>query len=109
MTSKIYQGDDLRAFGGIPIEVTITNETGIPIKKLVFTCGNVIRKFEDLPEFSEAIFTILIYLTDDETRILQKKNKGYIACWDEEGHKMTTDGSFELEANEEVVHDKIRS
>lgn len=106
--TKIYQGDDLRAFGGKPIILEITNETGVPIKKLIFKCENIIREFEDLEIFTESYFQILIYLTNDETRILKKMNKGYVACWDENGHKMTAEGRLELEANEEVVYDKIR-
>lgn len=107
--TKIYQGDDLRAFGGTAISLEVINETDFPIKKLIFKCGNVIREFEDLEDFKESSFIILIYLTSDETRLLNKSQKCYVACYDEFGHKQTIDGYYTLEANEEIIYDKIRS
>lgn len=105
----IYQGDDLRAFGGTPIILEVENETGFPIKTLVFKSGNVIRTFEDLPEFSLPSFEIIIYLTEDETRILNKSQECYVACYDENGYKQTVKGEYKLETHEEVVYDKVRS
>ena len=99
----LYQGDDLQAFNGSPIEINLITEDGEPlpeISKAIFSINNetITKEFEN-PEFP-----IYVELDSEDTIKLSYKNTGRLILWDTSNRKLTIDETLEFIALPEVYH-----
>ena len=100
MSENITKGDDLKAFNGQPIKVTIINNTGFPIKiaYAVINNGIIVKEF---PNPEDVIY---VELDSIDTNKLSYKNVMKIIAYDEKGRKRTAKGELVFETNKEVWH-----
>lgn len=100
MSENITKGDDLRAFNGQPIKVTIINSTGVPIEVAyaVINNGIIVKEFRN-PED-----VIYVELDSIDTNKLSYKNVMKIIAYDAQGRKRTARGELVFETNKEVWH-----
>lgn len=100
MSENITKGDDLRAFNGLPIKVTIINKTDVPIKVAyaVINNGVIVKEFKDPGD------VIYVELDSKDTNKLTYKNTMRIIAFDSEGRKRTAKGELVFETNKEVWH-----
>lgn len=97
---NITKGDDLQAFNGQPIRITIINPTDEPIKTayVVINEGAVVKEFPD-PED-----VILVKLNSIDTSKLSYQNSMKLIAIDTKGRKRTCNGELVFETNKEVWH-----
>lgn len=97
--ASIVRGDNTAAFGGNFLTISITNNTqhDITITKAVFVCGPITKTFEN------PVFPLTVNLTEAETAQLECNNTCYLAVWDEEGRKLTCQGSISFNAQPRKV------
>ena len=100
--TEIYQGDDLQAFNGEPIKITISNPDDLYIKKAyaVFNHGAVIK------EYNEPSDEIFVDLDSNDTRKLQYQNVLHLVLVDSQGRRRTCPEEFRFIAKPEVCHVK---
>ena len=100
MSENITKGDDLQAFNGQPIKVTIINPTQEPIKVAYVVINNgVIVKTYPNPED-----VIYVELNSVDTNKLSYKNSMKLIAIDSKGRKITAKGELVFETNKEVWH-----
>ena len=96
--AKYYKGDDFNAFGQewALIEIDIPEEWIISKAEL---------KIGDLPKmtFNYPVFPLPVNLESYQTSNLKDVNECYLAIYDEEGRKLTLNGSWTFVAENEVV------
>lgn len=96
----IYRGDDTGSFGGTFLTVNVTNETGEPIVKAIWVCGDIQK------EFDNPVFPLTINLNSRETKKCFNENTCYLVCFDEEGRQKTATGSLTFNTTAGVYHGK---
>ena len=96
--SEIYQGDDLLAFNGEPIKITITNPDDLYIKKayVIVNNGDIVK------EYNEPSNEILVDLTSVDTRKLKYRNVMKLILIDSQDRKRTCPEEFVFIAKQEV-------
>ena len=97
---NITKGDDLQAFNGEPIKVTIINPTDEPIKVAyaVINNGAIVKEFPD-PED-----VIYVKLDSIDTNKLGYQNSMKLIVLDSKGRKRTCKGELTFETDKEVWH-----
>ena len=98
--SNITKGDDLQAFNGQPIKITIINPTEEPIKMayVVINEGAVVKEF---PNPEDVIY---VRLNSIDTNKLSYQNSMKVIAIDDKGRKRTCNGELVFETNKEVWH-----
>ena len=88
--ANIVRGDNTAAFGGNFLTISLSSNIGteIVVTKAVFACGSIKLEFEN-PQFP-----LRINLTEEQTATLNCENTCYLAVWDDEGRKLTCEGSL---------------
>lgn len=97
--ANITCGDNTAAFGNNFLTISLDNQSGEPIvvTKAVFACGPI------RIEFTEPEFPLKVNLTEEQTSQLSCKNTCYLAVWDEEGRKLTCEGTLIFNTNPRKV------
>ena len=98
--TNITKGDDLQAFNGQPIKITIVNPTDEPVKiaYVVINNGAIVKEYPN-PED-----VILVKLDSIDTNKLSFKNTMKLIAIDSKGRKRTCNGELVFETNKEVWH-----
>lgn len=100
----LYQGDNLQAFDGRPIEVTIQLDDGeeMPvINKAIF----VINSGDIVKTFNNPTFPLEIELNEAETSKLSYRNFANLIVYDSQNRKLTCDGTLNFIAKDEVYNE----
>ena len=85
--NSIYKGDDTSAFGMNYITVEIDNPYKIPVSKVEFVCGCIVKPYPN-PEFP-----LKINFNPKETAKLNYVNTGYLIAYDSKNRPTTCKGS----------------
>ena len=98
------KGDDSGAFKGGLIRVNRPRNTEhLIITKSILQCGNI-QKVENNPDFPYEV-----NFTHEESKLLKVgSNPAYLQIFDEEGLKVTCNGSIDIPAEEQVVKDECK-
>lgn len=100
--TTIYKGDDTNAFGQNFIKVTLKNDAGYTISKVIFQCGPI-QKVYVRPQFP-----IYIDFTHVESKRLKQESECYLQVFDEKGLRQTCKGTLTFTAKAQVVEDEYR-
>lgn len=84
----LRQGDNTKAFGGTFITIFMDNPGLIPVSKVVFSVGCIVKTYKD-PEFP-----LYVNFNSKETAQLNYINTGYLTAFDEDGNQVTCEGSI---------------
>ena len=84
----LRNGDNTRAFGGNFITMFIDNPAQIPVSKVIFSVGCIVKTYEN-PQFP-----LYINFNSKETEALNYINTGYLTAFDQFGQQMTCEGSI---------------
>lgn len=98
------RGDDSGAFQGGLIRVNRPKNTeNLIITKCILQCGNV-QKININPDFP-----YLVNFSHEESKLLKVgENPAYLQIFDEEGLKVTCNGSINIPVEEQVVKDECK-
>jgi len=96
--SKYYKGDDFNAFNQEWAEVVVDIPDNWVVSKAELKIGNLPKM-----TFNNPIFPLPVNLASYQTANLKDINTCYMAIYDEEGRKLTLDGSWTFIAEDEVV------
>ena len=101
--SNITKGDNLQAFNGSPIKVTIVNPTSVPIKTAyaVIDDGTRVVIVKEFPNPEDVIH---VKLDSIDTNKLGYRNRMKIIAVDVLDRKRTLKGELIFETNKEVWH-----
>jgi hypothetical protein len=99
----LYKGDNLQAFDGKPIEVSLNLDEGeeMPIiSKAIFVINNgIIAKTFDNPTFP-----LEVELDETDTAKLSSRNQANLIIYDSQNRKLTCDGTLTFIAESEIYH-----
>ena len=101
---ELYQGDDLLAFDGAPIKVTIINPDDLYIKKAYIVINPGDQSI--VKEYDEPSDEIIVDLNSTDTRKLKYQNVMKLVLIDSLGRKRTCPEEFRFIAKQEVYHVK---
>lgn len=85
---NLHQGDNTRAFGGNYITIYMDNPAELPVSKVVFSVGCIVKEYPN-PEFP-----LRVNFNSKETRALNYVNTGYLTAYDKDGLPMVCEGSI---------------
>jgi hypothetical protein len=95
---KYYKGDDFNAFGQEWALVEVDIPEDWIVSKAELKIGNLPKM-----TFLNPVFPLPVNLESYQTVNLKDINTCYVAIYDEEGRKLTLDGSWTFVAEEERV------
>ena len=84
----LRKGDNTASFGNNFLTIFMDNPVGIPVSKVIFSCGCIQKTFEN-PEFP-----LRINFNSKETAKLNYINTGYLVAFDDKGRQMACEGSI---------------
>lgn len=96
--AKYYKGDDFNAFGQEWALVEVDIPEDWIVSKAELKIGNLPKM-----TFPNPVFPLPVNLESYQTVNLKDVNTCYVAIYDEEGRKLTLDGSWTFVAEEERV------
>lgn len=98
--TAIYKGDDTGAFGQNFIKVNFLQADQYTVSKCIFQCGPV-QKIFTRPQFP-----IYINFSSTETKRLYQESTCYLQVFDENGLKITCEGTLSFTAKPQVVQNE---
>ena len=98
MATKYYRGDDFDAFNQEWVQIELDFPEGWIISRADFKVGNL-----PVMRFMNPIFPLDVNLTAEQSSNLKDINTCYMAIYDEEGRKLTLEGSWTFQVEDEVV------
>lgn len=96
--AKYYKGDDFNAFGQVWALVEVDIPEDWVVSKAELKIGNLPKM-----TFVDPIFPLPVNLESYQSSNLKDINSCYLAIYDEEGRKLTLEGSWTFVAENEVV------
>ena len=84
----LRKGDNTAAFGNTFLTIDLYNPAQIPVSKVIFSVGCIVKPFDN-PEFP-----LRVNFNSRETRALNYINTGYLTAFDQNGNQVTCEGSI---------------